>query len=126
MTEGLIKELDLAVNSDAVVAELKEEFPDASPEAIERAKQIEVLKHQVESLEHLFEQRQTARVRAVENALGDQIERVRRRAAALAVSRGTATEEEKQLLKDTNQDGSDSDDLAQFLSASTTHGDDHP
>lgn len=122
-TTDIVKDLDAALAYDPEDStDFAEEYPDASQQTIETAKQIEVTRAKIEQLEELAEQkqqRQKAQLQAVEDALAASVKELKQRVAAMAVNHGTATEEEKQLVKEAraanSEQYSDLDDLSKFL-----------
>lgn len=113
-TENLIKELDAAIRGDDVASKLKEQYP----ATIETAKQVEAIKHRVETLEERVEQKRAAR-EAKRQALKEDLQR---KVAALTANAGVANEEEKRRLKEAARDETDPDTIASYFDPSNDRG----
>jgi chromosome segregation ATPase len=91
----VIRDLDAALAKAGASSDLKEEYPDASDQAIENAKRLHTLTREIKSIANKIANQQKARQRSGPDPLPE----IKTQVAALAVQVGRATDEEKQRVK---------------------------
>lgn len=98
----LIKELDAAVTGEGTASQLREEYPEASEQAIENALRLAELTDQIKGVAKDVARKAAAQEqqrKESKNELKRAFESARLQVAALAAEQDSATEEDKQLLQ---------------------------
>jgi len=101
-----IKDLDAALTAEGETTDDREEYPNASEQSIETARQIGATKKRVKAVQDRIEreiQRRERQKLAQVAACAQAVEDLKVRVASITADFGIATEEEKQLLKTARQ-----------------------